>query len=142
MSKEMGGTGSFKIDMKNRALILKEPVAPIFSDIEDDKLIYGAVGQINIQIFVDENGIVAFSNPSKWEGYEYILFRAYDGELGTFSNNITIKVGSGTNQSGQAGCVTVWDCNWETCVNGKQNCVYFDRNNCGSDIDKPANLVR
>ena len=152
---------SNKIDMKNRAPILKEPVPPIsldiegnylgegkldlnnfFSDIEDDKLIYGAVGQINIQIFVDENGIVAFSNPSKWEGYESILFRAYDGELGTFSNNITIKVGSGTNQSGQAGCVTVWDCNWETCVNGKQNCVYFDRNNCGSDIDKPANLVR
>lgn len=113
-----------------------------FKDPEGDKITFGAVGYSNIVVSVDSDGIVSFSNPNKWEGYENVLFRAYDGYLGTFSNNLTIKVGSGVSSTFGNDCTPVWDCNWDTCVNGKQNCVYYDKSNCNVITSKPADLIR
>ena len=108
-----------------------------FSDLEGDKLTYGAVGQLYIEVSINENGLVSFANPNKYEGNELILFRAHDGISGTFSNNVVVKVGSGVARD----CIPVWDCTWGTCVNGKKTCTYSDKNNCEYDDQKPVNLV-
>lgn len=113
-----------------------------FTDPEGDSLTYGAVGYFHLNVSVSSDGIVTFSNPNSWEGSEHILFRAYDGSVGTFTNNVTVHIGSGVTSQPAPPCNSVWDCSWGECANGQQTCVYFNRNNCGNNTGKPANLVR
>ncbi|MBI2148693.1 hypothetical protein HYU23_03355 [Candidatus Woesearchaeota archaeon] len=152
---------SNKLEMKNRAPVLNKNIPAIsinaegnlangtsinlnnyFVDLENDKVTYGAVGQQQLVVSVNEQGIVAFSNPAKWEGAEKILFRAHDGLSGTFSNEVVVYVGSGVAKQVEEACVPIWDCNWGSCVNSQQACEYFDKNNCGTSVGKPASLIR
>lgn len=113
-----------------------------FLDLEGDDLEYGAVGQMHLVLNIKSNGEVQFLNPENFEGTETIKFRAHDGLKGTFSNDVVVTVGSGITSVLGAQCNFVWDCNWGECINGKQTCIYFDRNNCGSIQGKPADLER
>lgn len=112
-----------------------------FQDLERSSLKYGAVGQKYLVIAVDENGDVSFTNPSGYEGMEYVRFRAHDGVDGTFSNNFSIRVGEGFIDVLDV-CNSVWDCNLGPCINGQQRCIYYDKNNCGHDEGKPNDLVQ
>ncbi len=113
-----------------------------YSDLEGSDLEYGAVGQLHIQVSVSRSGKVSFNNPRNWEGTESILFRAYDGLNGTFSNNVTIIVGSGVSAAPVPICSPSWDCTWGNCNNGQQVCTYFDRNRCNRDTGKPQSTIR
>src|SRR3989344_2731418 len=113
-----------------------------FVDPEGDQLVYGVVGQRHINISIGNDGVVRFTNPTNWEGVETIIFRAYDGEIGTFSNNISIAVGSGINQLPPQVCSPFWDCSWNECQNGRQTCTYFDRNTCSVETGRPSDLIR
>ena len=108
-----------------------------FIDNDGQFLTYAVTGNKNILINIDDYGKVSFLNQREYEGYENILFRAYDGELGVFSNNITIKVGSGQTNNLQQ-CYSNWDCSiWGMCQNGQQTRTCTDRNTCGITIGKP-----
>ncbi len=111
-----------------------------FEDFEGDEVTYGAVGHLHIGVDV-EDGIVVFDNPENYEGVEVIKFRAHDGINGTFSNELRVIVGSGSAEDFGT-CNSIWDCDWGQCINGIQECIYFDRNNCGNDADKPEDLAR
>ncbi len=146
---------SNKLEMKNKPPILIKDILPFnlnangtpldlkeyFVDEEGDKITYGAVGQLHILVLVDSKGLVTFTNPSKWEGYEDILFRAHDGISGSFSNSVKIKVGNADNPA-VSGCIPIWDCSWGSCVNGQQVCTYYDKNKCNIQIGKPVNLIK
>lgn len=112
-----------------------------FKDLEGVDLQYGAIGQKYLVIEVEDNGDVLFTNPGNYEGFEYIKFRAHDGIDGTFSNNVSVKVGEGVVDVLQV-CNSIWDCNWAPCIGVQQRCVYYDKNNCGHDENKPNDLIQ
>jgi len=148
---------SNELEMENSAPILVKNIQDInlnldgsyagidlddyFKDLENDDLEYGAVGQSYLAVEIKSNGDVKFYNTENYEGTEKIKFRAHDGLKGTFSNEIIVKVGSGISSTPVV-CNSVWDCNWGECVNGKQKCAYFDRNNCGINTGKPNDLTK
>jgi hypothetical protein len=125
-----GSYATNKIDLDN-----------FYSDAETNNadFIYGVIGASNIKPLINNNGEVTFTNPNNFQGIEILQFRAFDGEIGTFSNNVTVRVGTGETP---VECTSIWDCSWETCVNGIQTCSYVDKNNCGTIQGKPSDLTR
>ncbi len=108
-----------------------------FIDEDGQSLTYAVGGNNHILVNINYNGDVTFTNPQSYQGYESITFRAYDGELGQLSNNISIKVGSGETILPQQ-CYSNWDCTiWDICKNGQQTRTCDDKNNCGVDSEKP-----
>lgn len=111
-----------------------------FEDFEGDEVTYGAVGQLQVIISVDD-GVAVVNNPDNYEGVEIVKFRAHDGVNGTFSNDVRIIVGSGVADDFEV-CTPIWDCRWGECINSAQSCDYFDRSNCGDENERPENLIR
>jgi len=62
-----------------------------FMDVEGDELIYSVDGNLDINVDII-NGSVSFSQPMDWNGIEYVRFLADDGNLSTYSNEITLTV--------------------------------------------------
>src|SRR3989338_259926 len=152
---------SNSLRMKNRAPILINDIQDIylnvdgsyigspinlndyFNDLDSSNLQYSAFGHKGIEIAVGNDGVVLFSNPLGLEGNQTIKFRAFDGEVGGFSNEVIIYVGgSGPGEGFDSICHVIWDCKWTECKDGLQNCIYFDKNNCSVPKTKPQDLVR
>jgi hypothetical protein len=63
-----------------------------FADPEGDNLSFYAVGNENITIEIDENGIVNLFPKENWNGIEKVYFWASDGELERRSNEVSLQV--------------------------------------------------
>ena len=64
-----------------------------FTDVEGDALTYRPIGQKAIIVSISTD-TVSFSQPADWNGVEYVVFQASDGNLTRNSNNITLTVNS------------------------------------------------
>ena len=124
-------------EQQNVTLNLKE----YFEDPEQQTMHFSAIGYRHTGITINSEGNVTISNPRNYNGIEKIKFRAYDGIMGTLSNEVKIMLGSGIEAGSAGSCNIIWDCApWNECINGMQNRICIDTNNCNNPIGKPQEI--
>ena len=109
-----------------------------FRDPEGQELTFAAVGQRLTKITID-NGNATIKKLG--DGTEKIRFRAFDGLVGTLSNEVILKVGTGIEEDTESVCNIIWDCApWGECLSGTQTRICTDLGYCNNPIGKPVEL--
>ncbi len=85
------GTISNKSWNEDSSLSSSINLSEFFTDPESDSLTYISIGQkaVVVTILTDS---VSFSQPADWNGVEYVVFQASDGNLSRNSNNVSLTV--------------------------------------------------
>ena len=64
-----------------------------FQDVDNNTNVqYTVLGNNKINVIINSNNVVSFSQPQNWHGMESVIFTASDGLTQTTSNNVTLTV--------------------------------------------------
>ncbi|MEK6936838.1 MAG: hypothetical protein AABW58_02085 [Nanoarchaeota archaeon] len=86
-------TGTIPVQSWNEDNSLSNSInlSTYFTDDEGDTLAYRAIGVKSIKVTISTD-TVSFTQPVDWNGNEYVVFIANDGNLTQNSNNVTLSV--------------------------------------------------